>query len=146
MINTKEGGRNTICKNLKIVCRVPISTQIWPYEWKINFKLQAMICTPLQVNTNRITEEILVKCSDFWALDCHSAGERVREGCALVVQAQSNSRAKSMLSRETLEDMAWRRVSKRFRSDMASSGAFFDPFHHVIHLTLHYPPRRHPSD
>ena len=68
MINTKEGGRNTICKNLKIVHRVPISTQIWPYEWKINFKLQATICTPLQVNTNRISEEILVKCSEFLAL------------------------------------------------------------------------------
>ena len=68
MINTKKGGRNTICKNLKIVYRVPISTKIWPYEWKINFKLQAMICTSLKVNINRISEEILVKCFEFFAL------------------------------------------------------------------------------
>jgi len=38
--------------------RVPFSIHTWPNE---------CICTFLQVNTNRITEEILVKCSDYCA-------------------------------------------------------------------------------
>ena len=35
---------------------------------KINLKLQAIISTHLQVNTKRISEEILVKRSEFSAL------------------------------------------------------------------------------
>ena len=61
-------GRNATCERGKILLLVPFLILVWPNEPIKKFKLQAIICTPLQVNTKRISEEILVKCSEFLAL------------------------------------------------------------------------------
>ena len=61
-------GRNATCERGKILLLVPFLILVWPYEPINKFKLEAIICTPLQVNTKRISEEILVKCSEFLAL------------------------------------------------------------------------------
>ena len=66
-------GRNTTCERRKILLLVPFLILVWHYEPINKFKLQAIICTPLQVNTKRISEEILVKCSEFLTLHCISA-------------------------------------------------------------------------
>ena len=76
-------GRNTTCERRKILLLVPFLILVWHYEPINKFKLQAIICTPLQVNTKRISEEILVKCSVFFAsgsisgLTCPSAGSLI---------------------------------------------------------------------
>ena len=64
-------GRNATCERGKILLLVPFLILVWPNEPIKKFKLQAIICTPLQVNTKRISEEILVKCSEFLALRSH---------------------------------------------------------------------------
>ena len=61
-------GRNTTCERRKILLLVPFLILVWHSEPINKFKLQAIICTPLQVNINRISEEILVKCSVFLTL------------------------------------------------------------------------------
>ena len=66
-------GRNATCERGKILLLVPFLILVWPYEPINKFKLQAIICTPLQVNTKRISEEILVKCSEFLTSPCISA-------------------------------------------------------------------------
>ena len=76
-------GRNATCERRKILLLVPFLILVWHYEPINKFKLQAIICTPLQVNTKRISEEILVKCSEFLTLHCISAvnlllGHRMR--------------------------------------------------------------------
>ena len=65
-------GRNATCERGKILLLVPFLILVWHYEPINKFKLQAIICTPLQVNINRISEEILVKCSVFLTLHCIS--------------------------------------------------------------------------
>ena len=71
MIKAHAEAGIPLAKGDKILLLVPFLILVWPYEPIKNFKLQAIICTPLQVNTKRISEEILVKCSVFWALDCN---------------------------------------------------------------------------
>ena len=71
-------GRNTTCERRKILLLVPFLILVWPYEPINKFKLQAIICTPLQVNTKRISEEILVKCSEFLTLHCISGLRKLR--------------------------------------------------------------------
>ena len=63
LINTEEGGRNTVCKNLRIVYKIPFSIQIRPYEWRKNFKLQAVdmhtLTSEHKQNNRRNTCEVL---------------------------------------------------------------------------------------